>query len=166
MSRPPLVRVSAALLGAVLLTAPVAAFAERPGAGDSGKLKNKTEITFTGYRTLPGNRGLVFVELTEAVTVEVSRSGQVIEYKLLGAIVPLRNNKNALLLADFNGSALSARLVADRPGRGKGAKGHAKQPTSTRLVITLRGSVSPTYRMVPHGKGAVLEVELPPLPTK
>jgi len=129
---------------------------------DAGKIKDKAEITFTGYQSLPGNRGIVFVQLTDAVAVEVSRSGSVIEYKLLGATVPLKNNKNPLLLGDFNGSALSARLVPDKPARGRGAKHRAHQPSAVRLVITLRGNVAPSYRMLARGKGAIFEVELPP----
>ena len=67
-----------------------------------------------GYQSLPGARGRIFVELSELVAVEVSRSGRVIEYKLVGARVPLRNNRNPLLLGDFRSSALSAVLVPDK----------------------------------------------------
>jgi hypothetical protein len=88
------------------------------------------------------------------VAVEVTRNGQVIEYKLVGASVPLRNNKNPLLLRDFNSSAMTAQLVPANHG-GK----HA-----VRLVITLRGKVSPSHRMVARGRGAALEVELPAPP--
>jgi hypothetical protein len=130
--------------------------------GDAGRVKDKAEVTFIGYQSLPGNRGIVFVELTDAVAVEVSRSGQVIEYKLVGAKVPLKNNRNPLILRDFSSSALTVRLVPDKPARG--AKRHGKQAASVRLVITLRGNVAPSHRMVPRGNGAVLEVELPPLP--
>lgn len=115
---------------------------------DATKLKDKAEITFSGYQSLPGGRGIVFVEMTDAVAVEVSRSGQVIEYKLIGATVPLKNNKNPLLLRDFSSSAMTAVLVPEKK--------------AVKLVITLRGAVSPSYRMVPRGKGAALEVELPP----
>jgi OmpA-OmpF porin, OOP family len=114
---------------------------------DAGKLSDKTEITFSGYRSLPDGRAVLFVEMTEPVAVEVSRSGQVIEYEMIGATVPLKNNKNPLLLRDFSASAVTAALV---PGK-----------KSVRLVITLRGAVSPSHRMVPRGKGAALEVELP-----
>lgn len=118
-----------------------------PSRVDAGKIKSKAEVTFSGYQSLPGDRGLVFVELTDPVAVEVSRSGQVIEYRLVGASVPLKNNKNPLLLRDFASSALTAQLVSDKK--------------SVRLVVTLRGNVSPSYRMVSRGKGAALEVELP-----
>lgn len=116
------------------------------------------EVTFCGYQTLPNNRGLIFVELNELVPVEVKRSGQVIEYKLAGTTVPLKNNRNPLLLAGFNASALSAVLVPDKPVKGQ----RDKKQRSVRLVVTLRGQAAPTYRMVARGKGAVLEVELPP----
>jgi hypothetical protein len=115
---------------------------------DAGKVKSSAEVTFSGYQTLPGERGMVFVELTDAVVVEASREGQVMVYKLVGARVPLKNNKNPLLLRHFNSSAVSAALVSDKK--------------SVRLVITLRGGVSPTHRMVARARGAALEVELPP----
>jgi len=129
-----------------------------PARVDAGKLKDRAEVTFCGYQTLPGNRGVVFVELSDLVAVEVSRSGQVIEYKLVGASVPLKNNRNPLLLGSFNSSALSAVLVPDKRAKGRAAK----TPASVRLVITLRGQAAPTYRMLARGKGAALEVELPP----
>jgi hypothetical protein len=120
----------------------------------------QAEITFIGYQTLPGGRGLLFVELSRAVEVEVSRAGSVIEYKLLNARVPLKNNKNPLLLRDFGASALSAVLVPSGPV--KKARGATGEERSVRLVVTLRGNASPTHRMVARGKGAALEIELPP----
>ncbi len=119
---------------------------------DAGKVQATAEVTFSGYQSLPGGRGVLFVELTDPVAVEVTRSGQVIEYKLVGAHVPLKNNKNPLLLRDFNSSAMTAQLVADKK--------------AVRLVITLRGKVSPSHRMVSRGKGAALEVELPAPPSR
>ena len=136
---------------------------------DAGKVRDQAEVTFSGYESRPGGRGVLFVELSDPVAVEVTRSGQIIEYRLVGASVPLKNNKNPLLLRDFSSSALSAVLVPDKPskGRGKGKQrarsGQAKnQHPSVRLVVTLRGNVAPSYRMVPRGNGAALEVDLPP----
>ncbi len=120
-------------------------------------LKSSAEVTFSGYQSLPGNRGIVFVELSDAVAVEVSRVGQVIEYRLVGARVPLKNNKNPLLLRDFKSSAMSAVLVPEARGKGR----HKSKQQAVRLVIELRGDASPAYRMVQRGRGAVLEVDLP-----
>lgn len=122
--------------------------------------RDHAEVTFTGYHSLPGGRGVVFVELSEPVPVEVSRTGQVIQYKLVGATVPLRNNRNPLLLRDFRSSALSAVLVTDKPASRRHAA-KSSPPPSVRLVVTLRDNVAPSYRMVSRGKGAALEVELP-----
>lgn len=119
---------------------------------DSRKAAHKSEITFVGYQSLQGGRGRVFVELSEPVAVEISQAGQVIEYKLVGASVPLKNNKNPLLLSEFSSSALSAVLVPDKK--------------AVRLVITLRSAVSPAHRMVTRGKGAALEIELPAAASK
>src|ERR1041384_5212470 len=91
------------------------------------------EVTFVGYQALSGGRGLLFVDLSRAVEVEVNRAGPVIEYKLIGASVPRRNNKNPLLLRDFASSAVTAVLVSERAK----AKSHA--PASVRFVVTLRG---------------------------
>jgi hypothetical protein len=120
---------------------------------------DQAEITLIGYQALPGGRGLLFVELSSSVEVEVSRAGAVIEYKLRDARVPLKNNKNPLLLRDFGASAISAVLVPSAAVK-KTRKAKA-QERSVRLVVTLRSNVSPTHRMVARGKGAVLEIELP-----
>jgi hypothetical protein len=143
---------SACAVTACLLWVPADVAAKgRPKAPTAG-----AEITFTGYQSLPGHRGVVFVELTQVVEVEVTRVGQVMEYRFIGATVPLRNNKNPLLLREFDSSAVSAVLRTEpRKGRDK------HQLRSTRLVITLRGAASPTYRMLQRGKGAVFEVQLP-----
>jgi hypothetical protein len=83
----------------------------------------------------------------------------------VGARVPLRNNKNPLLLQDFGVSALKAVLVTEKSAHGKHAKARskAKDSGSVKLVITMRGAAAPTFRMVAHGRGAALEVELPPV---
>ncbi len=113
------------------------------------------EVTFLGYQALSGGRGLLFVDLSRAVEVEVNRSGAVIEYRLLGASVPRRNNKNPLLLQNFASSALTAVLIPEK------VKGKAHAPPSVRFVVTLRGKVQPQHRVVGYGKGARLEIELP-----
>jgi hypothetical protein len=126
-------------------------------AGDASEVERRTgkavatgpEITFMGYRAGANGSGTLFVELTDSVVVEVSHAGPTVEYKMMGTRVPLKNNKNPLLLRDFDSSALMAVLV---PGK-----------KAVSLVITLRGKVSPQHRMLSRGKGAVLEVELPAL---
>lgn len=140
-----------AALGVGVCAPPSALAAKRAKAAKSAKDKG-TEVTFTGYQALPDGRGMVFVELSDLVAVEVHRAGQIVEYRLLGARVPLRNNRNPLYLRDFSSSALSAVLVPDK--------------NAVKLVVTLRGDVQPTHRITARGKGAVLEIELPPLPAK
>lgn len=115
----------------------------------TSKAAASSEITFMGYRAGTSGSGTVFVELTDTVAVEVSNAGQTVSYKMMGTRVPLKNNKNPLLLREFDSSALSAVLV---PGK-----------KAVTLVITLRGKVAPQHRMVARGKGAVLEVDLPAL---
>jgi hypothetical protein len=129
--------------------------ADRPVALDTGQTKGASEIIFSGYQSLPNGGGVLFVEMTERVAVEVKRAGLVIEYRMVGAHVPLKNNKNPLLLRDFDSSAISAVLVPEK-ARGKG------KAQAVKLVVTLRSDVSPTHRMVERGRGAALEIELPP----
>ena len=141
----------AAIAGLLSPVLPVAAAA--PAKNHAGDAKASAEITFVGYQAQPSGGGLLFVELTESVTVEEHRSGQRLEYRLLGAQVPLRNNTNPLLLRDFGSSATSAQLVRDKAERGK--------PPSVRLVVNLRSEIKPTHRMVQRSKGAALEIQLP-----
>jgi hypothetical protein len=155
-------RRSARALLFVLGAATPAVVLAAPADGGGVAIKDSAEVTFTGYQSLPGARGIVFVELTDAVAVEVTRHGPVIEYRLIGAKVPLKNNRNPLLLRDFDSSALSAVLVVDKPSRDR--KKRARPQPSVRLVLTLRGAASPSFRMVSRGKGAALEVELGPAP--
>src|SRR5262245_37090831 len=149
----------AAALGACLscsLLPSGEALAKKPAAQAS----DEAEVTFIGYQALPGGRGLLFVELSSSVEVEVNRAGPVIEYKLTNTRVPLKNNKNPLLLRDFGASAISAVLVPSAAAK-KTRNAKPPQARSVRLVVTLRGNVSPTHRIVARGKGAALEVELP-----
>ena len=141
----------AAIAGLLSPVLPVAAAA--PAKHAPSDTKAGAEITFVGYQAQPSGAGLLFVEMTESVTVEEHRTGQRLEYRLVGAYVPLRNNTNPLLLRDFGSSATSAQLVRDKAKRGK--------PPSVRLVVNLRSDVKPTHRMVQRGKGAALEIDLP-----
>jgi hypothetical protein len=137
---------------AACLLLPVSATAEDVGGAEAlrtSKATASSEITFMGYRSGASGSGTLFVELTDTVVVEVNHNGPVVEYKMMGTRVPLKNNKNPLLLREFDSSALSAVLV---PGK-----------KAVSLVVTLRGKVSPQHRMVARGKGAVLEVDLPAL---
>jgi hypothetical protein len=152
------------IFGSVLVVSALALCLARaaPGAAQSldepavelakRKVELGPEVTFSGYKSLPDGRGVLFVEVTEQVPVEVKRAGQVIEYKMMGARVPLRNNRNPLLLRDFNSSAVSAVLVPDKK--------------AVRLVVTLRASVQLSHKMLARGRGAVLEIEVPALPAR
>jgi hypothetical protein len=111
------------------------------------QVAEKAEIVMSGFRPLGGGRSLIFVDLSEPVAVEVSSKGRTVEYKLLGARVPLRNNRNPLLLREFDSAALSAVLVPEKQ--------------ATRLVITLRREVTPSHRFVKRAPFTTLEVELP-----
>lgn len=124
-----------------------AACLSSPAIAAGKKKAEQVEITFTGYESRGEGRGLLFVEMSAAVTVEVTQKGKVVEYKLVGAKVPLRNNKNPLLMQELGSSAVSARLVAGKK--------------SVSLVVTMRSPSTPPHRIVARGKGAALEIELP-----
>lgn len=113
-----------------------------------------SEITFSGYRSLPNGGGILFVEMTASVSVEVKRAGQVIEYRMVGARVPLKNNRHPLLMRDFSATVVSSVLVPEKARRGG--------KPAVKLIVTLRSPVEPAHRMVPRGKGAALEIEFPP----
>ncbi len=118
---------------------------EKLGSAEAGP----AEVTFAGYRTLPGGRAVVYIELTGPIAVEVAKSGDTITYTLLETQVPMRNNQNPLLTSDFPSSIVSAELV---PGK-KGKAAH--------LVLKLRDDFQPKHRLVRRGTGAALEIELP-----
>jgi hypothetical protein len=158
-SRSALTSVVAASAAIFSLLAPAPAQSQGKKAAAATSASAATEITFTGYQSLPNGGGILFVEMTKAVEVEVVRNGRQVEYRLVGARVPLRNNKNPLLLSDFDSSAASAQLVTDKAKRGK----HGKREPGVRLVLKLRSDVVPVHRVVQRGKGAALEIELPKL---
>jgi hypothetical protein len=143
---------SRALL-ALALVSPLAALPRVAGADDScGKRGSKhqqclPEVTFTGFRALPDGRSVVFVELTSLVPVTVHKDHRTVEYTLASCRVPLRNNTRPLLTGEFASSVSSARLVPAKD--------------SVKLVIRLGADVEPQHRVLPRGKGVVLEVTVP-----
>jgi glucose/arabinose dehydrogenase len=105
--------------------------------------------TFPGYHALPDGRTQVYVEITSLVAVAESTAPGTITYRLKGARVTVRNNKNALITTHFPATPVArARLVpADN---------------DLNLIIELRANVTATYRMVSSETGtARLEVEFP-----
>lgn len=110
--------------------------------------KGRPTVTFVGFRKLEEERVLVYVELTHAVRIEQSRSGEELTFRLPGTVVLLRNNKNPLLATHFESIVTEARLT--------------EQPRATELRLKLREDVETTARVVDSVDGAVLEVEVRP----
>lgn len=102
--------------------------------------------TFVGFRELDPKSVLVFVELTEQVDVEPVVKGRVLEYRMKGTQVTLRNNRNPLLASSFDSVVESAQLVPD----GK----------SIKLVIKLRRDADARALVERHTDGATLRIEL------
>jgi hypothetical protein len=162
-------RVAAGALTATALLVPAAprrAEAAAPAAVEAAGLSN---VTFTGFRLLADGRSLVYVELTSKVTVSVEkRGGNVVVYRLEGAYVALKNNKNPLITSGFASILDSARWVVkgrDRKNDRKKKSGRASAGADTAphvdLVLTLRGAATPTHVMRDGKSGAVLEITLP-----
>lgn len=126
-----------------------------------GDESNSPNVTFTGFRRLSDGRALVYVELTGKVPVSVIRQQGALIYRLEGARVALKNNKNPLLTGAFATNLLSARLVTPKPARK--AKGRGKEATAhyVDVVLNLRSGVTPTHVMTERPGGAVLEITIP-----
>lgn len=159
-SRSALVSLVAATLAMASLLEPGLAWSQQShkSSATAAHAADAAEITFTGYRSVATGGGVLFVEMTKSVEVEVEHKGRRVEYRLVGARVPLRNNRNPLVLREFDANATSARLVNEKVKRGKRAK-HA--PEVVRLVIDLRSDAVPPHRLVQRGQGYALEIVLP-----
>ncbi|MGC4086314.1 MAG: hypothetical protein QM756_00170 [Polyangiaceae bacterium] len=154
------------LIGAASLIAP--GLAARPLAAPKPRVRSKSSeesnlpnVTFTGFRRLANGGALVYVELTARVPVSVVQQAGGVIYRLEGARVALKNNKNPLLAGAFATNLLSARLVvpkSPRPKRGKPAE-HATPRVD--VVLNLRGGATPTHVMTDRPGGAVLEITIP-----
>lgn len=157
-----------AVATSALLLAP--AVAARPAAGakrpsPAAQSEAGPNVTYTGFRRLSDGRALLYVELTAKVPVSVVQQSDGIIYRLEGAHVALKNNKNPLLTGEFATNLLSARLVA--PKRAK--KARAKRDPETQhvdVVLKLRSGVTPTYAINDRPGGAVLEITIPAVATK
>jgi len=108
------------------------------------------EATYAGFRPAPNGGATVFVQLTDAVKIEPSAGKAEVSYLMKGTKVGIRNNRNPLLAAEFGSAVSRAQLVPEKDG--------------VRLVLNLKADVKTTHRLVRLGKGAVLEVSVPPLP--
>jgi OOP family OmpA-OmpF porin len=130
---------------------PREAMSTAPGSPKDGCPGNgPAEATFAGFRPNEDGSSTVFVQLTDAVKVEVVEKNGEYSYVLKGVTVSLKNNRNPLLASEFDANVARAQLLQD-----KGA---------VRLVVRLKSAVKPTHRVVRAGKGASLEVSIPPPP--
>jgi hypothetical protein len=112
-----------------------------PGTGPA-------EAVFAGYRQEPGGHATVFVELSDSVKVVLEKTKGGMSFVLPGTRVALRNNQNPLLAMDFASNVRSAQLVPEKD--------------AVRLRIEFRTDVTPSHRIVRRGRGATLEVLIPP----
>jgi len=99
-----------------------------------------------GFRKTGENSALVYVQLTESITVRSSESGKTLTFTLKGTQVPKQNNRNPLVTSHFDSIVESVRLVPAKD--------------DTKLVIVLRREARASVQVVKVGDGAVLEVHL------
>jgi hypothetical protein len=162
-TRSALVSVVAAALAMASLLEPGLAWSQQSHKSSAAAAQDAdaAEITFTGYRSLATGGGVLFVEMTKSVEVEVEHKGRRVEYRLVGAHVPLRNNRNPLLMGEFDANATSARLVNEKVKGDKRGKRAKHTPQVVRLVVDLRSDAVPPHRLVQRGQGYALEIVLP-----
>jgi hypothetical protein len=143
----------------------VVARGAKSNVGDSD---GSAAVTFTGFDEQSDGASRLYVKLSRAVTVEPASSGTHLEYLLLGATIPIRNNKNPLITSHFGVQVVSARLVDDGAEKQKGKtkkRAKAKPPppsAGVRLLVETREAVRPQHRMVKNQDGtATFVVEFP-----
>jgi hypothetical protein len=126
-----------------------------------------TAVTFTGFHVESDGTSRLTVELAGPVPVEATVNGTKAEYLLVGASIPLRNNKNPLITKHFASLVTSARLVPEYEGgaKPKGKRGKHKDKgklVGVRVVVEMREPAKPEHR-VHKGPGgtATLVVDFP-----
>lgn len=164
-ARPRRARLLALVVSALLVTPTIAAepLAAPKRAVRSAKAEEPSSpnVTFTGFRRLSDGRALLYVELTAKVPVSMILQDGTVIYRLEGARVALKNNKNPLLTGAFATNLLSARLVTPKPARKTKARGKQSTARYVDVVLKLRSGVTPTHVMSERPGGAVLEITIP-----
>ncbi|HWZ88320.1 MAG TPA: thrombospondin type 3 repeat-containing protein, partial [Polyangiaceae bacterium] len=110
----------------------------------------RAELTFAGFRSFDDGSSLVFVELSGPVTVDVKKTRGTVVYTLENTRVPLRNNRNPLLTAEFPSSLRRATIKPKKK--------------AVELTIELKADVEPAHQLVQRGGATVLEIRLPKPP--
>jgi AMIN domain-containing protein len=118
------------------------------GKGEMRPRPGAPVATFPGFRLLPSGGSRIYVELTKSVTVDERRANGALVFKLRGAQVLSRNNKNPLITTNFATPVARARLVP--------------AGLDLDLVIDLRKAVEATHQVVAGDNGtARLEIDFP-----
>lgn len=119
----------------------------RPRKRAAAKVGERSEASFVGLRQLSAEKMLVFVELSQEAKIETKRQGKLVEVRISGAQVSLRNNRNPLLAQHFGTAVESAQLLPV----GKDA---------VKLVVRLNAEAQVETRLERHAEGATLKVEV------
>src|SRR5260221_296 len=62
---------------------------------------DRAHVTFTGFDEQSDGASRLYVKLSRPVTVQESLSGTHLEYLMIGATIPVRNNENPLITRHF-----------------------------------------------------------------
>jgi hypothetical protein len=131
----------------------------------AGESDGRAAVTFAGFHVFENGTSRLYVKLTRAVPVQPTLAGKRAEYLLVGAMIPIRNNKNPLITRHFVAEVVTAQLVPEGEGKGR-AKGRASGSRSgdARLIVEMREAVTPEHRVVRNADGtAMLVVDFPKL---
>ncbi|HVW28150.1 MAG TPA: hypothetical protein VHC69_22460 [Polyangiaceae bacterium] len=131
-----------------------------PKASDDG---GTADITFTGFDEHTDGSSRLYVKLSHPVSVEPTYSGKHLEYTLVGARVPIKNNENPLITSHFGAEVVSAQIVVEDHAKGRGKKrGKARSAPlvadAARLVIETREAVKPQHKMLRNSDGSAVLV--------
>jgi hypothetical protein len=123
---------------------------DKPAANQPrGKYKQTgATVAMPGFEQTADGGSRFFVQLSQQVPVEERRAAGSITYVLKGASPRVWNNTNDLVTIFFSTPVSHARLV---PSGG-----------DLLLVLTMRASATPTYKMADNGQnGAQLSIDFP-----
>lgn len=113
---------------------------------ETAQEKDAPTATLVGFRMTGPKSAMVYVNLTEVVSVSSAKNQSSLTFTLKNTKVKVSNNKNPLLAADFGSVVKSAQLVA----AGK----------DTKLIILLTRTAKVSSKVVAEAGGAVLYVDL------
>lgn len=131
---------------ALLLVQNAGAQIDKHDAVETAQDSDAPTATLVGFRMTGPKTALVYVNLTEVVSVSSAKNQNSLTFTLKNTKVKVSNNKNPLLASHFGSAVKSAQLIA----AGK----------DTQLIILLTREAKVSSKVVAEAGGAVLYVTL------